>query len=155
MAAASVWQWSMRPESTRQTWPVHGFGDHVLDDERVARRVACDGGEHRRVVLRTGVEVLEVRLDAVDVGHREDARRDQLVVRDGDERRTQEQVEQRGQPVLPFRRRGEAEPVPRGQRSTTEWNVLAATWWASSRMSRPKPPRKASSFDRSQRTTPG
>ncbi|OPZ01101.1 MAG: hypothetical protein BWZ09_02798 [Alphaproteobacteria bacterium ADurb.BinA305] len=90
------------------------FRDHVLDDERVARRVACDGGEHRRVVLRTGVQVLEVRLDAVDVGHREDARSDQLVVRDGDEGRTQEQVEQRGQPVLPIRRRGEAEPVPRG-----------------------------------------
>ena len=99
MAAASAWQWSMRPESTRQTWPV-GFASDVLDDERVARWIACDGGEHRRVVLRAGVEVLEVRLDAVDVGHREDARGDQLVVRDGDERRAQEQVEQRGQPVF-------------------------------------------------------
>ena len=86
----------------------------MLDDERVARGIACDGGEHRRVVLGAGVEVLEVRLDAVDVGHREDARRDQLVVRDGDERRAQEQVEQRGQPVFALRRRGEAEAVPRG-----------------------------------------
>jgi hypothetical protein len=50
----------------------------------------------------------------VDVGHREDARRDQLVVRDGDERRAQEQVEQRGQPVLALRRRGEPEAVARG-----------------------------------------
>jgi hypothetical protein len=60
MAAASVWQWSMRPESTRQTWPARASRDHVLDDERVARRVARDGGEHRRVVLRAGVEVREV-----------------------------------------------------------------------------------------------
>jgi len=66
-----------------------GFGDHVLDDERVARRVARDGGEHRRVVLGAGVEVREVRLHAVNVGHREDARRDQLVVRDGEEDKEQ------------------------------------------------------------------
>jgi hypothetical protein len=76
--------------------------------------IARDGGEHRRVVLGAGVEVREVRLDAVDVGHREDARRDQLVVRDGDERRAQEQVEQRGQPIFALRRRGEPEAVARG-----------------------------------------
>jgi len=36
----------------------------------------------------------------VDVGHREDARRDQLLVRDDDERRPEEEVEQRGEAVL-------------------------------------------------------
>ena len=87
-------------------------GDGV-DDEPVARAVGRDGGEHRRVVLGAGVRVREVGLDAADLGHRQHARSDQLLVRDDDERRPEEEVEQRGESVLALGGRGEPEAVAR------------------------------------------
>ena len=128
-----------------------GLLHDVVDDERVAGRIARDGAQHRRIVLGAGVEVGEVRLDALDLRDGEDACRDELVVGDGDERRAEEQVEERCQPVLALRRRREPQSVAR--RTPIDHGVKGAgrDVVGSSRMSKPKPPRNTSSFDGSQR----